>query len=180
MRLPSVFLVSASVLAIGAAPAFAQDQVATQTTTPGVAKSSTQDDDPSAAPAEQNDADATAAESAAPQDTGSGDNEIIVTGTRIARPEYAFPNPIQAYTGETIQQSGETNLTEFLVELPALIGSTTSEYTAGSEVGQFDVGTNFLDLRNLGEDRTLVLVNGRRHVGGYPGTAAVDINIDTD
>lgn len=43
------------------------------------------------------------------------------------------------------------------------------------------VGVNFLDLRNLGEDRTLVLVDGRRHVAGYPGTAAVDINtIPTD
>lgn len=177
MRLSSVLLVTASVFAMCAVPAAAQDQgTVSQTTPPGVPESSTQDDDPTAAPAEQNDADATAAESAAPQDTGSGENEIIVTGTRIARPEYSFPNPIQAYTAETIQQSGETNLTEFLVESPALIGSTTSEYTAGSEVGQFNVGTNFLDLRNLGENRTLVLVNGRRHVGGYPGTASVDIN----
>ncbi|MFD2578307.1 TonB-dependent receptor plug domain-containing protein [Novosphingobium colocasiae] len=43
------------------------------------------------------------------------------------------------------------------------------------------VGTNFLNLRNLGADRTLVLVDGRRHVSGSPGTAAVDINtIPTD
>jgi outer membrane receptor protein involved in Fe transport len=33
-----------------------------------------------------------------------------------------------------------------------------------------------LDLRNLGTDRTLVLVNGRRHVASYPGTASVDVN----
>lgn len=160
-----------------ATPAMAQAQATVpQQTPPGAPESSTQDDDPTAAPAEQNDADATAAESAGPLDTGSGDNEIVVTGTRLQRPEYAYPNPVQAYTSETIQQSGETNLTEFLMESPALIGSTTSEFTAGSESGRDEVGVNFLDLRNLGSDRTLVLVNGRRHVGGYPGTAAVDIN----
>ena len=57
-----------------------------------------------------------------------------------------------------------------------------SSLSAGSNlVNAQQVGTNFVDLRNLGEDRTLVLVDGRRHVAGYPGTAAVDLNtIPTD
>src|SRR5207237_5329769 len=38
------------------------------------------------------------------------------------------------------------------------------------------VGLNLLDLRGLGPNRTLVLVNGRRHVAGQPDSAAVDIN----
>lgn len=54
---------------------------------------------------------------------------------------------------------------------------------AGSNLngGAQNVGVNFLNLRNLGTSRTLVLVDGRRHVAGYPGIAAVDINtIPTD
>ena len=107
---------------------------------------------------------------------------IIVTGTRIARREYSLPNPVVSLDSTNIEQSGETNLTEFLAEQPALIGSQTSTLSAGSNLlNAQQVGSNFLDLRNLGEDRTLVLVDGRRHVAGYPGTAAVDINtIPTD
>jgi outer membrane receptor protein involved in Fe transport len=176
MRASFALSATVSLLALSCitSPAFAQTA---PTTPPGVPESSTQDDDPSGATAEQNDADATAAESAGPLETGSGENEVVVTGTRIARPEFAYPNPVQAYTAETIRQSGETNLTEFLAESPALINSLTSEYTAGSESDLWEVGLNLLDLRNLGTDRTLVLVNGRRHVGGYPGTAAVDVNM---
>lgn len=111
-----------------------------------------------------------------------GDEVIIVTGSRIARPEYSLPNPVVALDAETIEQSGETNLTEFLAEQPALIGSQTSTFSAGSNLANAQqVGANFLNLRNLGTSRTLVLVDGRRHVAGYPGTAAVDINtIPTD
>jgi Outer membrane cobalamin receptor protein len=107
---------------------------------------------------------------------------IIVTGSRIARPEFSFPNPIQTATAAAIEESGKTNLTDFLVDSPALLGSQTSVDSAGSNlVNSRQVGVNFLDLRNLGSSRTLVLVNGRRHVAGIPGSAAVDINtIPTD
>lgn len=54
-----------------------------------------QTDDAATAP---NDAAATADEVASPLETGDGDNEIIVTGSRIARPEIAFPNPITSFT----------------------------------------------------------------------------------
>lgn len=159
-------------LAIGT-PAWAQ----TASPPPGAPESSTQDDDATAAPQEDTDTDATAAESAAPLETGTGENDIVVTGSRISRPEFSFPNPVQAYTSETIQQAGTTNITDFLIESPALRGSTSNINVAGSNLqnAQF-VGVNLLDLRYLGEERTLVLVNGRRHIAGYPGIAAVDIN----
>lgn len=150
-----------------------------QSTTPppGSPESSQQDDDPTASPDEDSDTDATAAEVAAPLETGSGENDIVVTGSRIARPEFSFPNPIQAYTAESIQQAGTTNLTDFLLDSPALRGSTDNIDVAGSNLPNATyVGINLLDLRNLGEERTLVLVNGRRHIAGYPGVAAVDIN----
>ena len=102
---------------------------------------------------------------------------IIVTGTRIARPEFSQPNPIQSFTAESIKDVGATNITDFLLRSPALIGSTTSGDTAGSNLGSAQLtGVNELNLRNLGSQRTLVLVDGRRHIAAEPGTAAVDTN----
>lgn len=109
--------------------------------------------------------------------------EIVVTGSRIARPELSLPNPVQVLTSETIQQSGKVNLTDFLVNSPALLGSQSNILAAGSNLtgGAQNVGVNLLNLRNLGANRTLVLVDGRRHVAGYPGIASVDTNtIPTD
>jgi iron complex outermembrane recepter protein len=129
----------------------------------------------SAQTAEPVQADDTAADPAADQEPQ--EEEVVVTGSRIARPEFAAPNPIQVYDAATIEQSGKTNITQFLVDSPALLGSTTSSDTAGSNVGSaLTVGGNYLDLRNLGTNRTLVLVDGRRHVAGRPDSAAVDTN----
>ena len=109
---------------------------------------------------------------------------IVVTGSRIARPDYQAPNPIVSYDATNIQQSGETNLTSFLLRVPALTGSRDSTQTSGGNgtYGSFgQTGLNELNLRNLGTNRTLVLVNGRRHVAGEVNSAAVDINsIPTD
>lgn len=122
--------------------------------------------------------DATAADESV-QEAESED--IVVTGSRIARPELDFPNPITSVTAAQIEQSGDTNLVDFLIDSPALLGSTSSIDSSGTGAGFGSAGLNLLDLRNLGEDRTLVLVNGRRHVAGLPGSAAVDINtIPTD
>ncbi len=110
--------------------------------------------------------------------------EIVVTGTRIARPDFEAPNPIVSFDATNIQQSGNTNLTNFLQRVPALTGSHDSTQTSGGNgtYGSFgQTGLNELNLRNLGTNRTLVLVNGRRHVAGEANTAAVDINsIPTD
>ncbi len=111
-------------------------------------------------------------------------SEIVVTGSRIARPDYEAPNPIVSFSAADLQQSGNTNVTTFLQRVPALTKSRDSTRTAGNAQadGSFgQVGLNLLDLRGLGPNRTLVLVNGRRHVAGQPDTAAVDINaIPTD
>lgn len=106
----------------------------------------------------------------------SDSQEVVVTGSRIARPEISSPNPVTSFTAASLEQSGRTNLTDFLVQNPALLGSTTSADQSGSTGSFGGTGTNLLDLRNLGTDRTLVLIDGRRHVAGLPGTASVDIN----
>jgi outer membrane receptor protein involved in Fe transport len=82
-------------------------------------------------------------------ETADSDEVIVVTGSRIARPEYSLPNPVVGLEAESIEQSGETNLTEFLAEQPALIGSQTSTFSAGSNLlRRSRVGSNFLNLRN--------------------------------
>ena len=78
-----------------------------------------------------------------------------------------------------IQQSGQTDVTTFLERVPALTNSLDPTRTAGSSqvTGSFgQVGLDLLDLRGLGPQRTLVLVNGRRHVAGQPDTGAVDVS----
>ncbi len=103
-------------------------------------------------------------------------NVILVTGTRIQRPEAAAATPIVAVTAENIEQSGLTNVTELLTQTPALFNSEDNFDAAGSQARTGAAGVNLLDLRNLGPERTLVLVDGRRHIAGVSGEAGVDIN----
>ncbi|WP_235532848.1 TonB-dependent receptor plug domain-containing protein [Sphingomonas sp. Leaf412] len=125
---------------------------------------------------------AAAEDAAATEESGA---DIVVTGSRIRRPDYEAPNPIVSADARDIQQSGNTNLTTFLLRVPALVGSRDSTRAAGGDAvssQQFgQAGLNQLNLRNLGINRTLTLVDGRRHVAAEASNAAVDINsIPTD
>ena len=91
----------------------------------------------------------------------------MVTGSRIARdPNLTAPVPVQSVDNETILRSGELNIADVVNDIPALVSSLTAENS--------DTGANSLNLRGLGGERTLTLVNGRRHVSGFRGTQAVD------
>lgn len=121
--------------------------------------------------------DVTVASDEAADDQAEGAaNAIVVTGTRIQRPEAANATPVVAITAENIIQLGVTNVTELLSQTPALFNSEANFDAAGSQARTGAAGVNLLNLRNLGANRTLVLVNGRRHVAGVSGEAAVDIN----
>jgi outer membrane receptor protein involved in Fe transport len=87
--------------------------------------------------------------------------EIVVTGSRISRPNLESAVPIASIGGEEFTSEGETNIGEVLNDLPQL-RSTFSQQNPGLGIGI--AGLNLLDLRGLGTSRTLVLVNGRRHV----------------
>jgi outer membrane receptor protein involved in Fe transport len=118
---------------------------------------------------------AASAQDAPAQEQATEVEEIVVTGSRIRVQDYVAPNPVVSVTAESIQNSGQTNLTDFLTELPALAQSLTLQEGADTTTPGA-AGLNLLDLRGLGTNRTLVLVNGRRHVASSPGTASVDIN----
>ncbi|MEM6266136.1 MAG: TonB-dependent receptor, partial [Pseudomonadota bacterium] len=100
---------------------------------------------------------------------------ITVTGSRIRRTELTSPIPITTFGGEQVYQQAETNLGELLSDLPSL-RQTVSQANPGLSIGVS--GLNLLDLRGLGVERTLTLVNGRRHVpADISFTAnAVDVN----
>jgi outer membrane receptor protein involved in Fe transport len=111
----------------------------------------------------------------------TSEEEIVVTGSRIPRPDYAFSNPVTSVTGDAIQYSGITNVTDFLQDIPALIGSGDTASMSGDQGFIGSTGLNLLNLRNLGTQRTLVLVNSRRHVPAVPASADIDTNtIPTD
>jgi iron complex outermembrane recepter protein len=115
-------------------------------------------------------------ETTAEEDGTAEDEAIVVTGSRIARPELNVANPIVAVTADDIENTGLVNITDVLIRNPALTASAGSSLAGGANAAFGATGANFLDLRNLGQNRTLVLVNGRRHVAGISNSAAVDIN----
>lgn len=111
------------------------------------------------------------AQEASPDDV----EEIVVTSSRIPLQEGSFSAPVITMDAETIRFSGKTNMTELLKDLPALTNSLDSHDAAGPNAFIGGTGLTLLNLRNLGEDRTLVLVDGRRHVSSLPGSSAVDV-----
>jgi outer membrane receptor protein involved in Fe transport len=117
------------------------------------------------------------------QEDDTNVEEIVVTGSRIARdPNIGGNVPVQSLGADDLQLAGNVDLGETLNRLPALLGSNTSTNSIGGifgtgsgETDGADVGETILQLRALGVERTLVLVNGRRHVAGVGGSQAVDI-----
>ena len=101
---------------------------------------------------------------------------IVVTGSRLTRHLDDSPNPVIAINAADLQKVGTTNLTDYLKSLPALVGSRDSYQSSGDRAGIGASGLNLLNLRNLGIDRTLVLVDGRRHVSSIEGLQSVDMN----
>ena len=105
--------------------------------------------------------------------------EIVVTGSRIATPELASMTPVMVLSNQSIEASGVLNISDFLRDLPSVGTSTYS--TTNSNFLTSASGLNSINLRNLGDQRTLVLVNSKRYVPGLPGSSIVDFNtVPTD
>jgi len=111
--------------------------------------------------------------------------EVVVTGSRIARSQYEVAQPITIIYGEEYENKGYTNAADALFDVPGI--GVTNSLTNGSGGGfgnqsSLSVGQALANNFGLGSGRTLVLVNGRRFVGstspfGSGGSGnAVDIN----
>ncbi len=98
---------------------------------------------------------------------------IVVTGSRIARPEIDSIVPVAVVGAVEIQQDSALNIQDVLQELPQF-GVGTSRTNSNFNTSGNGVAT--VNLRSLGANRTLVLVNGRRHIAGFAGSSSVDVN----
>ena len=101
--------------------------------------------------------------------------EIVVTGSRIKRDTFNYSTPVTVIDDLEISSTGTTNLGDLLQTLPQTISTFNNANTAFFTTYS---GLNLTDLRYLGTERTLVLVNGRRFVSGAPpgGGYGVDLN----
>ncbi|MFN7176545.1 MAG: TonB-dependent receptor domain-containing protein [Thermaurantiacus sp.] len=99
---------------------------------------------------------------------------IIVTGSRIARPNIDASVPVTTLSADEVTMTGEVSLGDTLNLLPAF-NATFGIQNSGRFIGT--AGLNTLDLRGQGTARTLVLVNGRRHVSSQVGSSTVDVNL---
>ena len=104
--------------------------------------------------------------------------EVVITGTRI-RSNANSAQPLATFSEEQLTYGGQSDIADILNDNPALLSSVTAANSldsAASNLGDVNnIGGSALNLRGLGTERTLTLVNGRRHVAGIEGTSAVDI-----
>ena len=108
-----------------------------------------------------------------------GDNgviieEVVVTGSRIARADIEGVAPVTVYTSVDIDRSGATSIGQLLREMPSVSGGAQT-----TQVNNGGGGTMQISLRGLGAVRTLVLMNGRRVTASVDSGAdgiAVDLN----
>ena len=99
--------------------------------------------------------------------------ELVVTGSRLERSAQDQPTPVTTLSQEKIAQTGFSNLSDVLMQLPQVgYGAGTAD---GENYGQ-DAGATFINLRGLGTNRTLVLVDGLRRVSGSSSSSAVDLS----
>ncbi|MEO8114114.1 MAG: TonB-dependent receptor [Phenylobacterium sp.] len=98
--------------------------------------------------------------------------EIVVTGSRIPRSELTSVQPIQVITSESMDRRGFTNVADALNDMP----SAGIPISPIGDQGSFGTGRNFINIFNLGTNRTLVLVNGRRFVGANPASIFTGAN----
>src|SRR5215469_6921489 len=114
------------------------------------------------APAEQ------PAEAAAPV------TEVVVTGSRIVQPGLQSISPVTSVSADVIRSTGVTRVEDLLNNLPQVMADQGSMSSNGAS------GTATVNLRGLGPQRTLVLINGRRLMPGTPSNnptfAAPDLN----
>lgn len=113
---------------------------------------------------------AAAADSAAPEPTLQ---EVVVTGSRISQPGLESISPVTIISKDEIKQEGITRIEDLLNNLPQVFADQ------GGNISNGATGAANVNLRGLGVQRTLVLVNGRRLMPGDPtqnGNSAADLN----
>ena len=89
--------------------------------------------------------------------------QVVVTGSRIPRAQVEGPAPIIVITSQDIENNGFATIPDVMSSLTQNLGALdNNQYTNG-----FSPGAQAVDLRGLGPNHTLILINGRR-IADYP------------
>jgi iron complex outermembrane receptor protein len=101
----------------------------------------------------------------------TGIQEVVITGSRIAAPNLKSTSPIQVVTTADIQATGKTDISDVINQLPQNFNNSLGQDLGNRTSGLTTAGgVATADLRGLGPNRTLVLVDGRRLGQGSPYT----------
>ena len=90
--------------------------------------------------------------------------EIVVTGSRVISNGYDAPTPVTVMGTQQIQQANQPLISDFIGMLPAFGGDGESSHAGGNSISTGRQGQSQLNLRSLGLNRTLVLLDGHRFV----------------
>jgi iron complex outermembrane receptor protein len=101
-----------------------------------------------------------------PGATAAADETIVVTGTRIRRPDLESNSPITSVSTQEIKYQGAVQVENVLNRLPQFTADSNDNVSNGSD------GTSNINLRNLGSNRVLTLINGQRMMPSQ----AIDLN----
>src|SRR4030088_1613396 len=93
----------------------------------------------------------------APANTEATTERVIVTGSYIPTAETESALPVTVYTAEVLKKQGANTPVEGLRQLPSFVGNAATENNSNGGNGQA-----FINLRGIGQQNTLVLINGRR------------------
>jgi iron complex outermembrane receptor protein len=98
---------------------------------------------------------------------------VIVTGSNIPTAAEQASIPVTTYTAQWLQKSGANTPTEGLRQLPTFVGNANTENDSNG-----GDGTAEINLRGIGPENTLVLINGRRYIGGngFPDVNLIPIS----
>src|SRR5438874_12990564 len=101
----------------------------------------------------------------------AGEEEIVVTGPRVRRKDLTTPAPVTVISREQLTASGVSTIGEFLQQQPEQGSALNTQVNNGGD------GETQVNLRDLGAQRTLVLIDGKRMVqGGLGNFSGVDLN----
>lgn len=166
-----------------ASPAFAQQPTGTASATPPTCPPGSppntagcNNPDNSATPSTAETTTPQEGQTTVPSTNAQGGNvrtaqDIVITGSRIPQPNLTSASPVTVLSSQEVKLQGTTRTEDLINSLPQSFAAQ------GSNVSNGSTGTATVNLRGLGESRTLVLVNGRRLQPGDPRQGSVsDIN----
>lgn len=115
----------------------------------------------------------TVPDTAAAEAADQSDDVVIVTGSRIRRTNAQSPIPLQVFGAADLDEIGTTDLAEALLQLPG-VSESISPQSSNNLIQTSGLST--ISLRRLGDDRTLVLIDGKRAVSNSGNSDRVSLS----